>query len=155
MFLDAIGEARDSVRRNTLRGIYDRVTLNAGQAGKEVEVLLLDERYERVPLPCHTRRRYCQADIAKSKWHEVRSAPITALYCATEPRTHPHARCAWMTACASKRCTPEQFPGERSRDCDAPVNHGCRAWRKHTSLSSRAGVVRGLHRIRNNARVVL
>ena len=90
MFLDAIGEARDSVRRNTLRGIYDRVTWNAGQAGKEVEVLLLDERYERVPLPCHTRRRYCQPDIKKSRWHEARAVPSTALYCATVLRMHPN-----------------------------------------------------------------
>ena len=81
VFLDAIGEARDSVRRNSLRGIYDRVTLNAGQPGREVEMLLLDERYERVPLPCHTRRRYCQPDIKKSKWHEARNASHDALLC--------------------------------------------------------------------------
>ena len=71
MFLDAIGVPSDSVRRNTLRGIYDRVTLNAGQHGSEVAVLLLDERYDRTPLPCHTRRRYCQPDTHKSKWHRV------------------------------------------------------------------------------------
>lgn len=76
VFLDAIGVPQDSVRRNSLRGIYDRVTLNAGVAAEEVELLLLDERYERVPLPCHTRYRYCQPNVQKSQSRQVQTSCV-------------------------------------------------------------------------------
>ena len=33
--------------------------LNAGRPKEAIDVLLLDERYHRVPMPCHTRHRYC------------------------------------------------------------------------------------------------
>jgi hypothetical protein len=72
VFLDAIGVPQGSVRRNGLRGIYDRTTFNQGVANREVEVLLLDERYERVPLPCHTRKQYCQGKTAKRGHETVR-----------------------------------------------------------------------------------
>ena len=53
VFLDAIGVPDGSPRRNSLRGIYDRTTFNANVPERSVDLLLLDERYERVPLPCH------------------------------------------------------------------------------------------------------
>lgn len=59
MFLDAIGEAADSERRKDLRGAWGAHTLDAN--GVEVEVFLLDERYNREELPCWTQRDYCQA----------------------------------------------------------------------------------------------
>eukprot|EP00892_Ulva_mutabilis_P008009 jgi/Ulvmu1/5580/UM023_0117.1 len=58
VFLDALGEPIESVRRHVTRGIHDWQVLNAGTPF-EVDLLLLDERYERVPLPCHTRARLC------------------------------------------------------------------------------------------------
>lgn len=58
VFLDALGEPLDSVRRLGSRGIYDWQVLNHGTQ-YEVDLFLLDERYERVPLPCHTAARMC------------------------------------------------------------------------------------------------
>lgn len=58
VFLDALGEPLDSVRRLGNRGIYEWQVLNGGTQF-EVDLLLLDERYERVPLPCHTAARMC------------------------------------------------------------------------------------------------
>ena len=70
-----MGEPPNSLRRNSLRGLYDKVTLNADQqAQRHIDVLLLDERYDRVPLPCHVRRDYCTDDsVHKGKWHTVRT----------------------------------------------------------------------------------
>lgn len=82
MFLDAIGEPAFSERRNSLRGAWGKETLivggdNAAGSGRqsdgsasphtqsddslEVDVFLLDERYDREPLPCWTNRKYCEA----------------------------------------------------------------------------------------------
>lgn len=58
VFLDALGEPQGSVRRLGSRGIYDWQVLNSGTQFA-VDLLLLDERYERVPLPCHTRAAMC------------------------------------------------------------------------------------------------
>ena len=61
MFLDAIGESQHSPRRGPLRGAWGKYTLNEGlAAGIHIDVFLLDERYERDPLPCDTRRAYCE-----------------------------------------------------------------------------------------------
>ena len=60
VFLDALGEPLDSVRRFGNRGLYDWQVLNGGTP-YAVDLVLLDERYEREPLPCHTRARMCTA----------------------------------------------------------------------------------------------
>lgn len=75
VFLDAIGEPRTSIRRNSLRGIQAHTQLNAGRPSEAIDVLLLDERYHRVPMPCHTRHRYC-TDHTVHKGHnrKVRDA---------------------------------------------------------------------------------
>jgi hypothetical protein len=73
VFLDAIGVPASSERRSGLRGIYDRVTLNGAVPDEAIELLLLDERYERVPLACHTRARSCQPDVHRSHNRKVRS----------------------------------------------------------------------------------
>ena len=73
VFLDAIGEAAGSSRRLGDRGIYEHRVLNRGHRGKEVDLVLLDERYERVPLPCHTRADFCQPTVEKSASRVVRS----------------------------------------------------------------------------------
>lgn len=57
MFLDALGEPQDSPRRSSDTGLQAHYVLNAGQAGREIDVLLLDERYERDTLPCQVRGR--------------------------------------------------------------------------------------------------
>ncbi|KAG0578100.1 hypothetical protein M758_5G198700 [Ceratodon purpureus] len=59
LYLDALGVPRNSPRRSNGRGIYWRHTLNEGVAGKEIDVLLLDERFHRDTKPCHTRRDFC------------------------------------------------------------------------------------------------
>jgi hypothetical protein len=71
VFLDAIGEPLHSPRRQGTRGIYERHLLNQGDPKTEFDLILLDERYERVPLPCYTRRDFCLPDIAKSESRKV------------------------------------------------------------------------------------
>eukprot|EP00611_Tribonema_gayanum_P005967 TRINITY_DN151_c0_g1_i3.p1 TRINITY_DN151_c0_g1~~TRINITY_DN151_c0_g1_i3.p1 ORF type:complete len:494 (+),score=147.18 TRINITY_DN151_c0_g1_i3:660-2141(+) len=63
LFLDAIGEAADSPRRNVHRGMWGVHTLNRGVPGREIDVFLLDERYNRSPLPCHMRRQWCEEEV--------------------------------------------------------------------------------------------
>ncbi|KAG0559152.1 hypothetical protein M758_10G081300 [Ceratodon purpureus] len=60
LFLDAIGVPAHSPRRNKGRGLYWRHTLNEGVSGREIDVLLLDERFDRDTKPCHTRRDFCK-----------------------------------------------------------------------------------------------
>jgi hypothetical protein len=72
VFLDAIGEDAGSMRRLGNRGIYEHRVLNRGHKGRDIDLVLLDERYERVPLPCHTRRDFCQPSVKKGLSREVR-----------------------------------------------------------------------------------
>jgi len=58
MYLDAIGESQSSPRRGAGRGAWGKYTFNNGDAA--VDVFLLDERFDRDPLPCDTRRAYCE-----------------------------------------------------------------------------------------------
>ena len=63
MYLDAIGESPESVRRGSERGAWYQYSFNANEGDDKsflVDVFLLDERYERSPLPCETRRSYCE-----------------------------------------------------------------------------------------------
>ncbi|XP_024529117.1 uncharacterized protein LOC9650319 isoform X2 [Selaginella moellendorffii] len=66
VFLDALGESLDSPRRNGGRGIEWKYTLNQESKGYEIDVILLDTRYYRDPLPCHTKRAFCK-DITRTK----------------------------------------------------------------------------------------
>eukprot|EP01034_Spumella_vulgaris_P023023 gene23023-29211_t len=75
MYLDAIGESVTSVRRGADRGAWHKYTLNEGQSGMDVDVFLLDERYERVNIPCDTKRDYCEMVLTTTEGakhaHEV------------------------------------------------------------------------------------
>ncbi|CAG9466642.1 unnamed protein product [Pedinophyceae sp. YPF-701] len=60
LYLDAIGESPWSPRRSGVRGIYDAIRLNAESAdAPTVDVVLLDERFSRDPLPCSARCEWC------------------------------------------------------------------------------------------------
>ncbi|CAN0371596.1 unnamed protein product [Ectocarpus fasciculatus] len=59
MYLDAIGEDRNSPRRNAHQGMWHKHVLNSG-TDREIEVFLLDERYDRDTKPCYLRRSYCE-----------------------------------------------------------------------------------------------
>ncbi len=68
MYLDAIGESPESVRRGSERGAWFQYSLNANEGDDKsflVDVFLLDERYERSPLPCETRRSFCEQVLSK------------------------------------------------------------------------------------------
>jgi len=65
IWLDMVGESQDSPRRSTARGIEWKYTLNKGRAGKEIDVFLLDERYNRATLPCYVRRGWCEGILRK------------------------------------------------------------------------------------------
>ncbi|BFI29582.1 hypothetical protein AXG93_3242s1330 [Marchantia polymorpha subsp. ruderalis] len=73
IFLDAIGESSTSPRRNRGRGIEWKYTLNKGHPNKEVDVFLLDERYNRDTLPCHIRRTYCEQVLSSYPHHPRRA----------------------------------------------------------------------------------
>lgn len=42
-------------------------TLNEGDTGHEIDIFLLDERYNRDPLPCHVRRDYCEKLVLRNE----------------------------------------------------------------------------------------
>jgi hypothetical protein len=54
IYLDALGVSATSPRRAAQQGIQWQYRLNPG-THQEVQLVLLDERYERAPLPCEIR----------------------------------------------------------------------------------------------------
>lgn len=60
VFLDGIGAPRSSPRRSALRGAFQKVSLPSGVGDDYADVILLDERYDRSPLPCDARRQFCE-----------------------------------------------------------------------------------------------
>ncbi|GFR47159.1 hypothetical protein Agub_g8850 [Astrephomene gubernaculifera] len=60
MYLDAVGEAPASKRRSADAGLQAVYTLNGGAAGRDIDLVLLDERWYRDPLPCSLRRSWCE-----------------------------------------------------------------------------------------------
>ena len=65
MFLDAIGESKSSPRRGASRGLWFKETLNKGMKDAEIDIFLLDERYERDTISCDSRRDYCKYAVLK------------------------------------------------------------------------------------------
>lgn len=59
VYLDALGEPQDSPRRTYSTGLQTQYTLNRGVAGREMDLLLLDERYFREMMPCSRRQAFC------------------------------------------------------------------------------------------------
>ncbi|KAH9533048.1 hypothetical protein CY35_18G030200 [Sphagnum magellanicum] len=70
IFLDAVGEPTSSPRRNRGRGIEWKYTLNEFIKGKEVDIFLLDERYNRDTLPCHVRKSFCRDVVLPNLDHQ-------------------------------------------------------------------------------------
>jgi alkaline phosphatase D len=64
-FLSAVGTMHTH-RYNPLRGVEWAYTMTAPSPAKPVEVILLDERYNRDTLPCFLRKEYCEATITNS-----------------------------------------------------------------------------------------
>ena len=65
LYLDAIGESKSSPRRGTSRGLWGKETLNKGMKDAEIDVFLLDERYERDTISCDSRSDYCKYAVLK------------------------------------------------------------------------------------------
>ncbi|CAM9750791.1 unnamed protein product, partial [Phaeothamnion confervicola] len=80
MFLDAIGEPADSIRRNVHRGVWHKYTLNEGAAGHEIDVFMLDGRYERDVLPCYMRREWCEKVVIPASGHHHHAWCINLLH---------------------------------------------------------------------------
>ena len=74
MYLDAIGDPQDSPRRGLDRGAWYKYTLNEGIPGKDVDIIILDQRYERQPIPCENRREYCEKVVLSSNSDSTISA---------------------------------------------------------------------------------
>ncbi|KAL4859501.1 hypothetical protein ACK3TF_000601 [Chlorella vulgaris] len=68
IYLDALGVAPTSPRRAAQQGIQWHYKLNPGTR-QEVDMLLLDERYERAPLPCEVRGDWCRNIVLKDSRH--------------------------------------------------------------------------------------
>jgi len=61
LYLDAIGEPQDSIRRTNTQGLQFKYTFNPdGPQEQTIDVFLLDERYDRDPLPCGVRKEWCE-----------------------------------------------------------------------------------------------
>ncbi|EFJ47581.1 hypothetical protein VOLCADRAFT_91850 [Volvox carteri f. nagariensis] len=69
MFLDAVGEAPDSTRRGGDSGLQAAFTLNGGGPDRDIDVVLLDERWYRDPMPCEMRRDWCQSVVLPDPSH--------------------------------------------------------------------------------------
>ncbi|GIL44626.1 hypothetical protein Vafri_2150 [Volvox africanus] len=74
MFLDAVGEAPGSARRRADAGLQAVYTLNGGSPGRDIDVVLLDERWYRDTLPCQMRQGWCQTILqsAAGSTHPMR-----------------------------------------------------------------------------------
>ncbi|KAI7841581.1 hypothetical protein COHA_004751 [Chlorella ohadii] len=68
VYLDGLGVSATSPRRAAQRGIQWRHTLNP-DTPRQVELILLDERYERDPLPCQIRDEWCRNIVLQDKAH--------------------------------------------------------------------------------------
>lgn len=55
-----MGEPRDSVRRGHTKGIEWHYQLNPGDPARRIDLILLDERWNRSPSPCFVRRDWCE-----------------------------------------------------------------------------------------------
>ncbi|PSC67028.1 Clavaminate synthase isoform B, partial [Micractinium conductrix] len=97
IFLDAIGVPTDSPRRAAQQGIEWAYKLNPGTA-QEVDLVLLDERYERAPLPCEIRDDWCCKGGATGKEGSCCKADrsIYSGWC-TEKANHKDP--LWQEAC--------------------------------------------------------
>jgi len=59
LFLDALGVDEGSPRRNRAGGLHVKYKFNSRlKPNKQIDVFLLDERYERDTLPCAVRREW-------------------------------------------------------------------------------------------------
>jgi hypothetical protein len=59
-YLDLLGESGSSLRRRSGRGAFERVRIYEDQGnGQAMDVYLLDEHYDRAPLPCAFARDVC------------------------------------------------------------------------------------------------
>jgi hypothetical protein len=103
LYLDAIGAPRGSPRRSAVAGAQAAYTLNAGSAGREVQVLLLDER--------------CGASPAPGSWGRARRRRMPP---PPPPPTAP--RRAAAAHCALRRRQPrrQRPPLRRGRGATAP-----------------------------------
>jgi len=81
LFLDALGEPAGSTRRSMVQGLQDKVTLNPGTQGREIDVFLLDERFHRSPLPCRTNTRYCNGVLGDDPTFDGTRSNKTVAWC--------------------------------------------------------------------------
>jgi alkaline phosphatase D len=84
MYLDAIGEDKLSERRMATRGAWKLYTLNEGSTSAQIDIFVLDERYERDTVPCEMRREYCELVVlpedALPEYHDLRAWCLDFLY---------------------------------------------------------------------------
>lgn len=65
LFLDALGVEKESERRRLVGGIEYKYTMNSEHPPEEqIDVFLLDERYDRDALPCAVRRENCSSILS-------------------------------------------------------------------------------------------
>eukprot|EP00210_Caulerpa_lentillifera_P006442 g6154.t1 len=68
LYLDSIGVEQESVRRRVFGGLEYKYTLNAEHPlDQQIDVFLLDERYNRDALPCGVRREWCNGILSEGE----------------------------------------------------------------------------------------
>ena len=67
LYLDALGVPQNDVRRSSLRGLWTKNTINNKHG--DIDMFHLDGRYDRPPLPCHVRRRWCEETVLPDEKH--------------------------------------------------------------------------------------
>lgn len=62
----------NSIRRNVNRGAWISYKLNAKMTPeKEIEIIMLDKRYEREMIPCDTRQQYCEKIVLNNPENRI------------------------------------------------------------------------------------
>ena len=54
LYLDAVGEPQSSPRRSAVSGLQAAVSMNSGTPDQQIDLFLLDERFDRTPISCST-----------------------------------------------------------------------------------------------------
>eukprot|EP01023_Acetabularia_acetabulum_P008625 TRINITY_DN1375_c0_g1_i4.p1 TRINITY_DN1375_c0_g1~~TRINITY_DN1375_c0_g1_i4.p1 ORF type:complete len:583 (-),score=83.82 TRINITY_DN1375_c0_g1_i4:129-1877(-) len=66
LFLDAIGEPQNSARRSSLDGIQTQYVFNQQYPDKQIQLVLLDERYHRSAFPCEQQEVKCGEPVSSN-----------------------------------------------------------------------------------------
>jgi hypothetical protein len=86
-YLDLLGESGSSLRRRSGRGAFERVRIyEDSDKGHAMDVYVLDEHYDRAPLPCEFVRDVCLAAARNQTVCLQLLCPLALLLVLIQPR---------------------------------------------------------------------